>query len=67
MVELNLETAEQALRAAQARARELGAPMTVTGGLPPLHDRAGRAGREGLRLLKDGAGDPADAGAVAVK
>jgi glc operon protein GlcG len=30
MVELTLETAEQALRAAQARARELGAPMTVT-------------------------------------
>ena len=30
MVELTLEMAEQALRAAQARARELGAPMTVT-------------------------------------
>jgi glc operon protein GlcG len=30
MVELTLETAEQALRAAQARARELGTPMTVT-------------------------------------
>jgi uncharacterized protein GlcG (DUF336 family) len=30
MVELTLEMAEQAVRAAQARARELGAPMTVT-------------------------------------
>lgn len=30
MVELTLEMAEQALRAAQARARELGTPMTVT-------------------------------------
>jgi glc operon protein GlcG len=30
MVELTLEMAEQALRAAQARAMELGAPMTVT-------------------------------------
>ena len=30
MVELTLEMAEQALRAALARARELGSPMTVT-------------------------------------
>jgi glc operon protein GlcG len=30
MVELTLEMAEQAVRAAQARARELGTPMTVT-------------------------------------
>jgi uncharacterized protein GlcG (DUF336 family) len=30
MVELTLEMAEQALRAARGRARELGAPMTVT-------------------------------------
>jgi glc operon protein GlcG len=30
MIELTLEMAEQALRAAQARARELGSPMTVT-------------------------------------
>ena len=30
MVELTLEMAEQALRATQARARELGTPMTVT-------------------------------------
>jgi uncharacterized protein GlcG (DUF336 family) len=30
MIELTLETAEQAVRAAQARARELGTPMTVT-------------------------------------
>lgn len=30
MVELTLEMAEQAVRAAQARARELGAPMTVS-------------------------------------
>jgi glc operon protein GlcG len=30
MVELTLEIAEQALRAAQGRARELGSPMTVT-------------------------------------
>ncbi len=30
MIELTLEMAEQALRAAQVRARELGAPMTVT-------------------------------------
>ncbi len=29
MIELTLDTAEQALRAAQARARALGAPMTV--------------------------------------
>jgi len=30
MIELTLEMAEQALRAAQARARELHAPMTIT-------------------------------------
>src|SRR5688500_10906145 len=30
MTELTLEIAEQALRAAQARARELGTPMTIT-------------------------------------
>jgi uncharacterized protein GlcG (DUF336 family) len=30
MIELTLEMAEQAVRAAQARARELGTPMTVT-------------------------------------
>jgi uncharacterized protein GlcG (DUF336 family) len=30
MIELTLELAEQAVRAAQARARALGAPMTVT-------------------------------------
>jgi glc operon protein GlcG len=30
MIELTLEMAEQALRAAQARARELQAPMTIT-------------------------------------
>ena len=30
MTELTLEMAEQALRAAQARARELGTPMTIT-------------------------------------
>ena len=30
MIELTLEMAEQALRAAQARARELRAPMTIT-------------------------------------
>jgi uncharacterized protein GlcG (DUF336 family) len=30
MIELTLELAEQAVRAAQARARELGTPMTVT-------------------------------------
>jgi uncharacterized protein GlcG (DUF336 family) len=30
MIELTLEMAEQAVRAAQARARELGSPMTVT-------------------------------------
>jgi len=37
MVELTLEMAEQALRAALARARELGSPMTVT-----LVDEGGR-------------------------
>lgn len=37
MVELTLEMAEQAVRAAQARARELGSPMTVT-----VVDEAGR-------------------------
>jgi uncharacterized protein GlcG (DUF336 family) len=37
MIELNLETAEQVLRAAQQRARELGAPMTIT-----IVDEAGR-------------------------
>jgi uncharacterized protein GlcG (DUF336 family) len=37
MIELNLETAEQALRAAQQRARQLGAPMTIT-----IVDEAGR-------------------------
>jgi uncharacterized protein GlcG (DUF336 family) len=37
MIDLNLETAEQALRAAQQRARQLGAPMTIT-----IVDEAGR-------------------------
>jgi len=37
MIELNLEMAEQALRAAQQRARDLGTPMTIT-----IVDEAGR-------------------------
>ena len=37
MIDMNLETAERAARAAQAKARELGAPMTVT-----VVDEAGR-------------------------
>jgi glc operon protein GlcG len=37
MIEMNLESAERAVRAAQAKARELGAPMTVT-----VVDEAGR-------------------------
>jgi uncharacterized protein GlcG (DUF336 family) len=37
MIDLTLEMAEQALRAAQQRARELGAPMTIT-----IVDEAGR-------------------------
>lgn len=37
MIEMTLATAEQAVRAAQARARELGTPMTVT-----VVDEAGR-------------------------
>jgi uncharacterized protein GlcG (DUF336 family) len=37
MIELTLETAEQALRAAQQRARELGTPMTIS-----IVDEAGR-------------------------
>lgn len=30
MIEINLETAERAVRAAQAKARELGTPMTIS-------------------------------------
>lgn len=37
MIEMNLETAERAVRAAQAKARELGTPMTIT-----VVDEAGR-------------------------
>jgi glc operon protein GlcG len=37
MIEMNLESAERAVRAAQAKAREIGSPMTVT-----VVDEAGR-------------------------
>ena len=46
MTELTLEMAEQAVRAAQARARALGSPMTVT--------VVDEGGRRGSPIMKNG-------------
>ena len=63
MMDLTLELAEQAVRAAQAKARALGSPMTVT-----VVDEAGRLV---LSARGDGTGEQdqecSDAGAAAVK